>query len=871
ITDANGCTTTVTATITQPTSALTSTLTSQVDVLCFGGNNGSVVINSTGGTSPYSISPSTTGLTAGLKTFTITDANGCTTTVNATITEPVVALSSTLASQVDVLCFGGNNGSVTINTTGGTSPYSISPATTSLTAGAKTFTITDANGCTTTVSAIITEPAAALSSTLASQVNVLCFGGNNGSVTINTTGGTSPYSISPATTSLTAGAKTFTITDANGCTTTVNATITEPAAALSSTLASQVNVFCFGGNNGSVVINSTGGTSPYSISPSTTSLTAGAKTFTVTDANGCTTTVNATITEPVAALSSTLASQVDVLCFGGNNGSVTINTTGGTSPYSISPATTSLTAGAKTFTITDANGCTTTVNATITEPVAAPLPVIAGTYPVQCNTGSTIVLLGTPSGGSWSGAGVVSNSFDPNFGTQTLTYTFTDSFGCTQNDITTIVVQPCFSIAGTISDDVDGLLDATIDGSGIGLPNGDSLFVNLVDSVTNIVKAFSPVTNIGLYSFNNIFAGNYVLQLSTNKGVLNSLAPAKLIPSGWVYIGENVGLIAGNDGQVNGLLPIKVIASNVIDANFGIEQAPVSTVLSGGTYGNMSGSGAFTNVPQTSFSSNDPTFTGLVTGIRIVRYPANIDKIKVGNTVYFPADSNLLKALIISTNLLGQPNDSIQIDPVDGLVTVPIKFNSLDNAGIESLTNGVVNVQFLAGALAYNGVNFKGEKIENSVHLFWKTDVDNQVKTFVLEISKDSKTFEMIYFTNENQANSYFYSDNSNIEGDNYYRLKMTKADGNVFYSKIVYIKSQEEKVIYAYPNPASSFVQIKGIDFSTVESLVLVNMLGKEIRFNKGIDDKLYLNGIEEGTYILKVKIYGSKNIRTLKLIIVK
>ncbi|MBP6385023.1 MAG: Ig-like domain-containing protein, partial [Pseudarcicella sp.] len=166
--------------------SIVSTISTQTNVLCFGGNNGSVVINSTGGTSPYSISPSTTSLTAGAKTFTITDANGCTTTVNATITEPAAALSSTLVSQVDVLCFGGNTGSVTINTTGGTSPYSISPATTSLTAGAKTFTITDANGCTTTVNATITEPVAALSSNLVSQVDVLCFGGNTGSVTINT-------------------------------------------------------------------------------------------------------------------------------------------------------------------------------------------------------------------------------------------------------------------------------------------------------------------------------------------------------------------------------------------------------------------------------------------------------------------------------------------------------------------------------------------------------------------------------------------------------------------------------------------------------------------------------------------------------------
>ncbi|MBW8330969.1 MAG: ice-binding family protein, partial [Prolixibacteraceae bacterium] len=107
---------------------VTASLTSQVNVLCFGSSTGSVVITPSGGTAPYSITPAQTGLSAGLHTFTVTDANLCTTTVNATITQPATVLSASLTSQVNVLCFGNSNGSVVITPSGGTAPYSMTPA-----------------------------------------------------------------------------------------------------------------------------------------------------------------------------------------------------------------------------------------------------------------------------------------------------------------------------------------------------------------------------------------------------------------------------------------------------------------------------------------------------------------------------------------------------------------------------------------------------------------------------------------------------------------------------------------------------------------------------------------------------------------------
>src|SRR4029079_13315841 len=125
---------------------------------------------------------------------------------------------------------------------------------------------------------------------------------------------TAPYNITPAQTNLAAGSYTFTVTDANGCTTTADVTITAPPV-LTATAAS-TNVSCNGAADGSVVITPSGGTAPYNITPAQTNLAAGSYTFTVTDANGCTTTVDVTISEP-PVLTATAAS-TNVSCNGAN-------------------------------------------------------------------------------------------------------------------------------------------------------------------------------------------------------------------------------------------------------------------------------------------------------------------------------------------------------------------------------------------------------------------------------------------------------------------------------------------------------------------------------------------------------------------------
>ncbi|WP_304035042.1 HYR domain-containing protein [Mesonia mobilis] len=220
--------------------SMTASITSQTNVSCNGGSNGSLTVTPSSGTAPYIYSwndtssqttATATNLTAGIYEVTITDDNGCTATVSATITQPSSALSAN-GVATDVSCNGGNNGTVDLTVVGGTAPYSYAwsnGATTEdlsgLTAGTYNVTVTDANGCTATESVEVQQSAVLSVSGVSTDVS--CNGLNNGAIDLTVVGGTPPYTYiwsNTATTEdlsgLEANTYSVTVTDANGCTAT---------------------------------------------------------------------------------------------------------------------------------------------------------------------------------------------------------------------------------------------------------------------------------------------------------------------------------------------------------------------------------------------------------------------------------------------------------------------------------------------------------------------------------------------------------------------------------------------------------------------------------------------------------------------------
>ncbi|MFT6502003.1 MAG: chitinase [Crocinitomicaceae bacterium] len=106
------------------------------------------------------------------------------------------------------------------------------------------------------------------------------------------------------------------------------------------------------------------------------------------------------------------------------------------------------TTGSYSVTYTDGSGCSSTSAPIIV--TVNPLPTVSlTTDAITCINFIASNLIGTPTGGSYSGSGVTGTTFDPlvaGVGTHALTYEYTDGNGCTNTGSTSITVDGCASL-----------------------------------------------------------------------------------------------------------------------------------------------------------------------------------------------------------------------------------------------------------------------------------------------------------------------------------------------------------------------------------------------------------------------------------------
>jgi len=369
---------------------------------CYGYNNGSATVSISGGSPPYTYSwsngqntQSINNLSPGTYYLTISDANNCTNISSVNITEPDSFQIN--INKVDVTCYGGNDGSITISISGSTPPYNVSwnngqnqTSINNLSAGTYVVTITDANGCSTIRTINISEPPQLVVSAIANP-STICFGQTStliatGAINYNwNIGQGNNIQVNPPTTTT----YYVTGTDAAGCTATANVTLTVIPLPTSTFTATQI--LCYGNNsivqytgdassnatftwnwnNGTVFPGS--GPGPHQVSWSQSGNIE--ITLTVTE-NGCTSepTTITIYNPPPLSLQTT---STNPLCYGDSNGSINLTVNGGTPPYtfawnngSTSQNINNLPQGIYTVTVTDANGCTKNIGSTLTQPPA---------------------------------------------------------------------------------------------------------------------------------------------------------------------------------------------------------------------------------------------------------------------------------------------------------------------------------------------------------------------------------------------------------------------------------------------------------------------------------------------------------------------
>jgi subtilisin-like proprotein convertase family protein len=369
------------------------------DELC-GNANGAIDITIFTTYSPYAVqwsngstSEDLVGLSSGIYTVTITDAESCELIQDFTVDNETGTLLITSIIPTDETC-GNTQGSVDLTITGGALPYSfnwssgaITEDITNLNAATYAVTITDGNNCSVNTSVTVNNISGTLTYDWGNAVNEVC-NNNQGSIDILLSGGLVPYTYNWSNgattediTNLNEGNYTCTITDNNGCAiSTPTFTVINEGGTLILDNVDLDNEIC-GNANGEIEILVSGGSTPYlflwsngATTQDITNLSAGTYSATISDANGCEiNTGNLTLINESGTLQLTSVSTTDEIC-NNSQGAVDITVTGGLTPYiyawsngSSSEDLINLGDGTYSCTVTDQNGCEVYVNTTVND------------------------------------------------------------------------------------------------------------------------------------------------------------------------------------------------------------------------------------------------------------------------------------------------------------------------------------------------------------------------------------------------------------------------------------------------------------------------------------------------------------------------
>jgi gliding motility-associated-like protein len=521
-------------------SSLTASLTNPVNPTCAGwdgqitpglsgGTAPFTVTIDTGGTPqsftlPFAISQTLTNLPAGTINVSVVDAQGCTASATATLTAPANCCTFTYSANVTQPACGQTDGSITLTVANGSGNYSYNwsngattNAISTLSAGSYSVTITDnayAN-CTQDTTINLSNPNAPVVNGV-NTTDETC-AGNDGTATINASGGTgtltylwSNAQTNATATALAAGTYNFTVTDANNCQATGNATVVLDCITCNlATTASVVPPAC-GQTSGTVTVSiTTAGTTPYTYSidggnnfqqsNTFSGVAAGNYSVITLDANQCSDTVAVTMPQGGANLNVSVTT-TNITCFGANDGTATAVSNNGNSLFTYSwsnaqttSSLTALTPGNYSVTITDNGGCTGSASAVVTQP--GPLAVNLGNDVTVCQ-GSTVQLSAGNNYATydWS-SGETTSSVSVTIG-GSYSVTVTDTSGCTATDAINVTVIPTPTV--DLGDD-----KVTYEGSNVGL------FANVAGNPTGGTYNWQPDTLLSCNNCQNTVAFAY--------------------------------------------------------------------------------------------------------------------------------------------------------------------------------------------------------------------------------------------------------------------------------------------------------------------------------------------------------------------------
>lgn len=400
--DANGCLDTETKILTQP-EELTLSLVSASGITCHGGADGKIQLSANGGVPAYEFSRDGltwqssnvfTSLRSQTYTLYLRDANTCTTTQLNTLTQPPPIVIS--FTDIEPAYCADPRGKVRALVSGGVGTFTYEWRDSSnlifdqdllienLSPGIYTLKVTDANLCPASAPVGITSADGPVIE-VGEKIEPKCSYSADGRVTITATGN-GPFAYRWSNGQETAvlqdvqqGTYIAFVDDVNGCPTTKTITLHAPEP-VAIKMVEAINPACFGDANGSIKVEASGGKGGYAYQwastsgAQATSLTKGTYLVTVTDSNNCVAQSSFSLSEP-DVLRISLAERILPLCFGGCNGSLTVDASGGNGDYQFlwnnntkTNKASQLCAGSFSVSVVDKKGCQTTQTYSLGQP-----------------------------------------------------------------------------------------------------------------------------------------------------------------------------------------------------------------------------------------------------------------------------------------------------------------------------------------------------------------------------------------------------------------------------------------------------------------------------------------------------------------------
>lgn len=422
----------------------------------------------------------------------------------------------------------------------------------------------------------------------------------------------------------------------------------------------------------------------------------------------------------------------------------------------------------------------------------------------------------------------------------------------------------------------------------------------------------------GLYLFDNLLPGTYIVGVVTPTGFVSSTVNAGDPDSDTDDNDDNGVLTVGNETRSNSVTlvpggeptndnnpdnnPAGNIANN--SSNLTVDFGFVELVNLGNKVWKDNNNNGIIDSDETAFAGvtvnlyQDANDDGIADG------PAVATTTTDANGLYL--FDNLLPGTYIvgvvtpegylsSSVNAGDPDTDTDDNDDNGVLTVgnetrsnpitlvpggePTNDNNPDNNPAGNIANNSSNLTvdfgFYDKALPVKLINFNGKAGDaGHVNLSWSTSEELNSSYFEVQRSADGKMWagigSVLAKGDSKISQSYDFVDRNPSNGDNLYRLKMIDRDATFGYSRIINVKLENVFSLRLFPNPASDKLKIDASNGARIQKVQFYTLIGKLVyEVASPGEGEVNVQAMPAGVYTLRITTSnGSVELRKIAIV---